>query len=93
VHEANITSGAGTFQKHVLNIEREIKTLLAFYEVEKDSLNKCEINAFKDRVIELLLSYMREIHRYTNQRSFSMALVKVIGLKILRKLLDVKTKT
>ncbi len=94
VHETNITAGTRTFQKNVLNIERAIKTLLAFYEIEKDSLNKCEINALKESIIGLLLSYMREIHRYTNQKSFSMALVKVISLKILRKIFRyIKDKT
>jgi glycosyltransferase involved in cell wall biosynthesis len=94
VHETNITAGTGTFQKRVKNIEREIKTLLAFYEIEKDSLNKCEINALKESIIGLLLNYMKEIHKHTSQKNFLIDLIKVISSRILRKIFKyIKDKT
>ncbi len=86
IHETNITAGIQTLPKHMFSIERSIKTLLAFYEIEKGSLSEREINTLKKSITNHLLSYMSSSYKYINQKVLSLGLAKLISLEVLRRL-------
>ena len=64
VHGQNITAGTPSFDKDMLNAEREFKTFLAYYMIEQDRLSKGELKILRKRVLRTLIYIYRVISRY-----------------------------
>jgi glycosyltransferase involved in cell wall biosynthesis len=64
IHGKNITAGSSNFDKDMLNAEREFKTLLAYYIIERDRLSKEELKILRKRVLRTLIYICRVISRY-----------------------------
>jgi len=64
VHGENITAGSSNFEKSMLNTEREFKTLLGYYIIERDRLSQQELKILRKRVLRTLIHIYRVIGRY-----------------------------
>jgi hypothetical protein len=59
-----MTAGTPSFDKDMLNAEREFKTFLAYYMIEQDRLSKEELKILRKRDLRTLIYIYRVISRY-----------------------------
>ncbi len=74
VHGKNITAGPSNFEKAMLNAERDFKTMLAYYTIERDRLSQEELKILRKRILRTLIYIYRVIGRY-NPELASMGVV------------------
>lgn len=89
VHKENITYGRKELLERLFNIERSIKTLLAFYQIEGTNLNEVELECLRDSLFRHCIKYSRLMTVITEMplRGALLATCKILTSSIMQRCL------